>query len=307
MPFIFIFVDGVGLGLEKQSNPFYSNKTLFFNEILEGKSLTREASGKDYARASLLALDATLGVNGPPQSATGQSSIFTGVNAASILGRHLHGFPNQRLRDILAEKGMFTRLKARSLNCTFANAYRPGFFKDLKEGNLKNFSCSTLITYYAGLRFRDLDDLRKGQAVYMDITNKLLQEKGFHVPLITPQEAGERLIKISRKFDLTLYEHFLTDIAGHSGDPLKAKEAVTTLDAFLCSVAENMDQENDIVLLSSDHGNLEDMETKIHTLNPVPALVMGKQRQKFVSLLAGKGDISGILPAMLEVISRNEN
>jgi len=303
MPFIFIFVDGVGLGQKEPGNPFYCHKLSFFEEILEGNVFTEEAAGKEYARASLLALKATLGVRGRPQSATGQCSIFTGVNAAKIIGRHLRGFPNERLRKILAEKGIFRQLRARSLKCTFANAYRPVFFRELKEGNFKNFSCSTLITYYAGLKFRDLTDLCEGQAVYMDITNNTLQEQGFAVPLISPQEAGARLIKISRKYDFILYEHFLTDIAGHSKDPEKAKAVITTLDAFLRSVAENMDEKKDVLFLTSDHGNLEDMSTKVHTFNPVPALVLGKRRQKFVSLLAQKGDITGILPAILEFLS----
>jgi hypothetical protein len=303
MPVIFIFIDGVGLGLEEESNPFFATKTPFLTDLLEGRSLTREASGKEYAKVSLLGLDATLGVKGLPQSATGQTSLFTGVNAAGILGRHLNGFPNQILREILAEKGMFLQLQAKSLKGTFANAYRPVFFKELKEGIKRHFSCSTLITYYGGLGFRDLDDLRNAQAVYLDITNKSLREKGFQVPLVSPQEAGKRLVNISRSFDLTLYEHFITDIAGHSGDYNAAAEAVTILDAFLGSVAENMNPERDIVLVSSDHGNLENIDVKVHTANPVPALVMGKRRHKLVTLLAKGEDITGVFPALLEVLS----
>lgn len=285
MSVIFIFLDGVGLGPEEQSNPFVTSKTPFLDNLLEGRSLTIDAVSKDYEYASLLGLDATLGVKGLPQSATGQTCLFTGVNAARILGRHLHGFPTRKLREILAEKGMFLQLQAKSFKGTFANAYRPNFFKDLKEGIKKHFSCTTVITYYGGLRFRNLDDLKEGQAVYMDITNKFLREKGFEVPLISPQEAGKRLVDISRSFDLTLYEHFITDIVGHSGDYNAAAETVAILDAFLGSVAENMDPENEIVLVSSDHGNLENLGIKGHTINPVPALLMGKQRHKLVALL----------------------
>lgn len=303
MSLIFIFLDGVGLGLEEQSNPFFNVKTPFLTSLFGGKSLTREASGKEYAEATLLALDAVLGVEGRPQSATGQTSLFTGVNAAAVLGRHLRGFPNRILRKILAEKGMFLQLKSRSFTGTFANAYRPDFFQALKEGLNQRFSCSTLITYYGGLDFRNLDDLRNGQAVYMDITNKFLREKGFKVPQVSPHEAGKTLVNISRGFDLTFFEHFFTDLAGHSGDYNTAAEVVAILDSFLESVAENMDLQRNILLVSSDHGNLEDMSSKIHTFNPVPALVMGKQRHKLVSLLAGRQDITGVLPAILGVLS----
>jgi len=306
MPAIFLFIDGIGLAPEGENNPFFTTKTPFLSSILDGRALTREAADKEYKKASLLALDATLGVKGLPQSATGQTSLFTGVNAARILGRHLNGFPNQRLRDVLAEKGMFLQLRGSSLKGTFANAYRPDFFKDLKDGIKRNFSCTTLVTYYAGLPFRDLDDLRDGRALYMDITNAFLRSRGFDVPLVTPEEAGKVLVEISRGYDLTLFEHFMTDIAGHNRDNKKVAETIKILDAFLGSVAENMELERELLLVSSDHGNLEDLQTKVHTTNPVPALVMGKYRHELFALLRQKGDITGVFPALLEVLSRGK-
>ncbi len=306
MSLIFVFIDGIGLGFEERSNPFYTSNTPFLDSLLEGRSLTREALGKKYAAVSLLGLDALLGVKGLPQSATGQTSLFTGVNAASAIGRHLRGFPNRALRDILARDGIFLRLGAGSFKSTFANAYRPGFFKDLEKGPLGNFSCSTLITLYGGLSFRSLNDLRDGQAVYMDITNTSLPEMGFQVPLISPREAGKRLVSISRNYDFTLYEHFITDIAGHSGDYRLATKTVELLDAFLGSVAENIDPENDLVLVCSDHGNLENMDSRTHTINPVPALVIGHKRHRLVSPLAKKGDITGVVPALLEALAESK-
>ena len=129
-------------------------------------------------------------------------------------------------------------------------------------------SCSTLITYYGGLDFRNLDDLRNGQAVYMDITNKFLQEKGFKVPQVSPYEAGKTLVNISRGFDPTFFEHFITDVAGHSGDYNTAAEVIATLDSFLESVAENMDLQRDILLVSSDHGNPGGYEQQNTYLQP---------------------------------------
>lgn len=303
MSIIFIFVDGVGLGPEHSANPFHTTETPFFNKILGNHSFTAAAAGKDYGEAALVELDANLGVEGLPQSATGQTSLFTGVNAAKAINRHLNGFPTESLKKILAEKGMFRQLHRRGLRGTFANAYRPEFFSEIEKGLQRRFSCSTLITYYAGNHFRTLEDLMVGRAVYMDITHRYLQKMGFDIPLVTPGEAGRRLAQLAKDFDLTLYEHFLTDIAGHDGDETMAEEIIITLDEFLQSVVEHMDTEEELLLLTSDHGNLEDLSRKGHTRNPVPALVVGKKRAALLRSLEKRKDITGVLPALLEFLT----
>jgi len=302
MAVVFIFIDGIGLGSASSSNPFCTADTPFFTKILEGNSLCIEAADKDYRTFSLLALDATLGVEGLPQSATGQATLFTGENAPSLLGYHLHGFPNRELQELLKEKGMFKRLRERFLNATFANAFRPFIFDDLKEGFKGSYSCSTLVNYYAGLPFRSLHDLQEGRAVYMDITNRLLPQMGFEIGAITPQQAGERLASISRDYHLTFYEHFITDIAGHKGVPAEAEEAVKTLDAFLAAVAASMDLQNDTLLITSDHGNLENTRDRLHTYNPVPTLIAGKDRKRATFFLRKQKDICGVFPALQDIL-----
>lgn len=303
MALVFIFIDGIGLGSANNSNPFYTADTPFFSTILEGSSLCIEAADKDYRTFSLLALDATLGVEGLPQSATGQATLFTGENAPSLLGYHLHGFPNQELQELLKEKGMFKCLRERFLKATFANAFRPFIFEDLKEGFKGSYSCSTLVNYYAGLPFRSLHDLHDGRAVYMDITNRLLPQMGFEIAAITPQQAGERLACISRDYHLTFYEHFITDIAGHKGVQGEAEEAVKTLDAFLAAVAASLDLQNDTLVVTSDHGNLENIKNRVHTDNPVPALIAGKDRQRVTVLLREQKNIGGVFPALQDILS----
>ncbi len=302
MSIILFFVDGVGLGERNENNPFFTGATPFISSLLAGGKMTKEAAGKDYKEASLLALDAGLGLAGLPQSATGQTALFTGINGAKFLGYHLNGLPNRILRNVLAEHGVFLQLQKKQLRGTFANAYRPDFFEELKGGLEGYYSCSTLITYYGGLPFRSLDDLRRGEAVYMDINNTVLRRLGFDLPLITPQEAGRILLKISSRYDLTLFEHFLTDIAGHNRDKSFAAETIATLDAFLGAAVQGLPQ-GDLLLLTSDHGNLEDLSKKGHTTNPVPALVVGNERGRLVDLLSQKGSITAVTPALLEQLS----
>ena len=302
MSIIWIFVDGVGLGERNENNPFFTGATPFISSLLAGEKMTKEAAGKDYEKASLLALDAGLGLPGLPQSATGQTALFTGINGAKLLGYHLHGFPNKILRKVLKEHGIFLQLQNKFLQGAFANAYRPDFFDELKRGLDGNYSCSTLITYYGGSPFRSLEDVRAGEAVYMDITNTVLRRLGFDLPQITPQEAANRLLKIAGRFDLTLFEHFLTDIAGHNRDKYFAAETITTLDNFLEAVVQGLPS-GDLLLMTSDHGNLENLTKKGHTTNPVPALVVGEKRGLLVDLLAQEGSITGVTPALLKQLT----
>ena len=162
---IVVFIDGVGLGEPSLENPFVFTETPFLKKLLRGNPLTRETSGFHNEEATLWALDAQLGVSGLPQSATGQATLFTGINAPRRLGYHLNGFPNQPLRELLAAEGIFASLREKGYRCTFVNAYRPKFFEKLKQGLPgSRYSCSTLVTYYGKLPFYNLDDLKAGKA-----------------------------------------------------------------------------------------------------------------------------------------------
>jgi len=299
---LFIFIDGLGLGSDKPDNPFILSDTPGLNRILEGGSLTSSAAGFIGKEASLLELDATLGVSGLPQSATGQASIFTGFNAPAYLGEHANGFPNYKLRKLLASRGMFSQLKRKGYKVCFANAYRPPFFEMLRRGLPgERYSCSTLITYYGGLKFFSLEDLNNRKALYMDITNDILFRMGCKVQLISPEEGAHRLLKISSNYDFCLFEYFLSDLAGHMGEEKEAARVISILDRFIGTLAEQLDPGEEFFLVSSDHGNIEDFTTRDHTLNQVPALLVGdyKLRQE---LQPSMSCLTDILPAIYKVL-----
>ncbi|MEW6624516.1 MAG: hypothetical protein AB1420_15570 [Bacillota bacterium] len=300
---IFVFLDGIGLGLENKDNPFFTTPTPFLEQLLDGKKLTRTVGDRIYPGAVLLALDAVLGVDGLPQSATGQCSLFTGVNAPKLLGYHLNAYPNEALKEALKEKNMFLQLMEKGLKCTFANAYRPDSLDAVLKGSNNHLPCTTLMNFFAGLPFRTLADMDNGQAVFMDITNSYLIKQGYKAKLVTPEEAGKRLAGIAKDFHLTLYESFITDIVGHSANFDDASMVVMLLDKFLASVAANLDKDKDILLVTSDHGNLEDLGVKGHTKCQVPALIVGSGREELARLINRKKDITGVLPALLDYLS----
>ena len=81
MHFLFLFLDGIGLGHDDpQTNPFVRAKTPALDSLLDGHRMVTGVAPLHTQNASLLALDACLGITGTPQSATGQSALLTGRN-----------------------------------------------------------------------------------------------------------------------------------------------------------------------------------------------------------------------------------
>jgi len=297
-----IFVDGLGLGKEDRvNNPLVYASTPRLSKFLQGEKLTCDSAGVDAEKVSLLKLDSTLGVQGLPQSASGQAALFTGKNAPRLLGRHLNGFPNRRLKELLKEHNLFNRLQKQGYRVAFLNAYRSEFFYDLREGLQYNHSCSTLMTYYAGVKFRSLEDLQQGQAVYMDITNQVLNSSGYRVELITPEKAADNAAKLAERKEFTLFEYFLTDVIGHQKDPSAAAEKVETLDRFVARVLQNLDLNHTLLLLVSDHGNIEEIDHPRHTYNPVPFIVGGPLEWRYRARECME-DITGVAPFVQEYL-----
>ncbi len=295
---LLIFIDGLGLGEDAEYNPLVIVPTAGLRSYLAGASLSARSVGGQGGGALLLPLDACLGVEGLPQSATGQATLFTGVNAPALLGYHLKGFPNQTLKKLLKEKGIFGQLIKHNFSGAFANAFRPFFFDAMARGK-RYFSCSTAASYYAGLPFRTLQDVEAGLALYADITNEKLKNQGHPVTVIQPEEAALRLAALTEGYDFTLFEYFLTDLAAHRGDPLQVFEVVSRLDKFLGALRLHLPQDT-LLLITSDHGNIEDMRVKGHTRNPVPALIWGRGQEYFRKKLHSIADIT---PAIISFLT----
>jgi 2,3-bisphosphoglycerate-independent phosphoglycerate mutase len=291
---VMLFIDGLGLAPAGDDNPLSTVHTPHINKLLSGHHLTTEALGYHNTKATLLSLDANLGLPGLPQSATGQTTLFTGINAAKAVGCHISGFPTEPLRNIIAAEGMLKRITAKGYRATFLNSYRPQFFT-LTPEDVEYFSASTLLNMYAGLPFRTFDQMANGHAVYSDITNQVLIEAGFAVASVTPEKAAKILTRISHEYDFLLFEHFQTDVVGHKSDTAKIAETVQNLDRFLGAITLNLDFDNTLLILTSDHGNLEDNSVSTHTNNPVPLLMVGAGRDKLPKLQ----DLTDVVPLIL--------
>jgi bisphosphoglycerate-independent phosphoglycerate mutase (AlkP superfamily) len=133
------------------------------------------------------------------------------------------------------------------------------------------------------MAFNTVADLKAGRAVYHDFTNQLLRERGEDVALRTPEEAAGVLASVAANHRFTLYEHFITDKAGHAQNMDSARVVLQNLARMIRSLLAKIDLGNSTVILTSDHGNIEDLSTRSHTLNSVPTIVWG----------AGNESISG--------------
>lgn len=304
-----LFVDGLGLGdADPAVNPLVTARTPALNSLLGGRSLTRSAlpyaGGPDLAAVPA---DPRLGVAGLPQSATGQTAIFTGVNAARVIGRHLHAYPTPNLRAIIEEHSVFRRVVEAGLNATFLNAFRPEFFdwvaagRPLHSDRRYRPSASTLATLAGGLHcFRTLDQLRAGEAVGFDIDHSVLRELGHAIDPVDPCEAGRRAAAVAGQHHFTLYEHFLTDKAGHAQELPAAVTVLERLDRFLAGVLAHLPPDV-LLVITSDHGNVEDLSVKTHTLNDVPVIAKGPGAAAFA---AGIRSLTDITPAIVERLTR---
>jgi len=249
------------------------------------------------AESCIVAVDATFGVPGLPQSATGQTALLSGEKAPLIVGRHVNAFPTGALKAILYERNILKHVKERGGRATFLNAYRRLDEKGVPAG--KRLSCTTVATMAAGVGFRTLDCLRDGTALLHDITGDAARAQGFDVPARTCDEAARIAAHVIAENDLTLFEYFITDIAGHSGEPAKCSEALARLDRFVSRLLDYLDPGETLVALSSDHGNIEDLTTRSHTRNPVPFAMWGGRADLREEMARRTPDIAGV-PLALE-------
>jgi hypothetical protein len=297
---IFLFVDGVGAGgRDPEVNPLARGDFLL--------SRFADGGGSPLPRGGRAVLaDACLGVPGRPQSATGQSAILSGENAPGAMGQHLLGFPNARLRSWLAPRSIFRALAGEGRATAFANAYPVahlhalGFPADgepelpMEIVRRRSRASATTVAFAAGGgRFRTWSEAREGRALTHDITAHRANAYGAGIPPREPEEAALVLLDIAREHDLTLFEHFETDEAGHARSMDRALDALDRVDRFARALVAGLGA-GDSLVVASDHGNLEDLGTRNHTLNPVPVIGFGRA----AGMVDQVKDLTGIAPLL---------
>ena len=319
MKVLFLFLDGVGLGEnDPATNPFARSVMPSLQELLGGNKLVADGShaDKDWLlvnnqRASLLAVDACLGVEGIPQSATGQAALLTGKNVPAWLGEHEGPKPTAPIRELIRSGTIFTQLQQRARTAALLNAYPARYFESIERG-YRLPGVIALSAQQAGVHLGTKDDLYAGKAISADFSGEGWRSYlGFpDAPVVNLFQAGQILGRLADDSHLSIFEYWLTDAAGHHQDEQAARTIIDTLDAVIGSLVSTGERQDRLILVTSDHGNMEDLSTRHHTRNDVPLLLIGSPtvREAFLSELnlnracRSKPDLTDIGPAMVRFI-----
>ncbi|MBW8004892.1 MAG: hypothetical protein FVQ06_03780 [candidate division NC10 bacterium] len=70
------------------------------------------------------------------------------------------------------------------------------------------------------------------------------------------------------------------------------------LDRFVSKLVELIDRSRHLLVLVSDHGNVEDLSTAGHTWNRVPTMVWGRGKERFARRIHALTDIAPSLLAL---------
>jgi hypothetical protein len=322
MKVLFIFLDGIGLGENNpETNPLARAKMPNLNALLDGRSLVRDSAPFDGEYASLLAIDAGVGVDGLPQSATGQAMLLTGVNISAELGYHYGPKPNPAVAAYLDGETLFSKCVAAGKRAALLNAYPPRYFHGIDSGK-RLYSSIPLAVTNAGLELFKHEDMFTGRALSADFTGEGWRRMlGFpEAPVMDAHEAGRKLVSLAMEYDFSLFEYWASDYAGHKQQMETAVGLMEVFDGVLGGIVESgkwnegvesgkwkEDGESEewkeglLVLVTSDHGNMEDISTRKHTDAHVPALVIGSKqaREEFTRSMT---DLTHVAPAIWRMI-----
>lgn len=280
---LFIFVDGIGLGDDNPAiNPFAAAKMPTLTALTNGKRWLKGIGRQVSDRAIFIPTDPRLGVASRPQSGSSQAVILTGKNIPEIIGRHYGPKPDETTRNLLEEDNFFKRVNESGKRAALLDGYPPKLLADIERG----YTLPSSIQYAAihgGHSLFTLDDILAGRALTAEYTGHAWHK---HLnlndtPLYTPQEAGRKMVELARNYDFAFHSHWMTDYVGHRGPFGRAAELLAVIDGVVEGVLDEWDDDEGLVILTSDHGNMEHIGDRKHTENDVPTLIIGKGKETF--------------------------
>ena len=281
MSLLFLFLDGIGIGeVSKESNPFVTARMPFLEKLLGGK-LTVQLASVSTDKLLFKPIDARLGYAGLPQSATGQMTLLTGKNGADAMGRHYGPWPGPTIKSQLDKGTLFSEVLASGKSASLLNVYPPGYFRAVEEGKQKE-NVPVYSAKGAGLELLKVEDYLAQEAVSVDLTGEYLYRYDANIKPLSPLDMGRRLARLALNHDFSFFDYWPSDTIGHRGSYNEAVNLLEKLDSFFAGVYEGVRDGDVTVVITSDHGNLEDKLVKTHTLAPVPLIIFGNT-QPFVS------------------------
>lgn len=145
----------------------------------------------------------------------------------------------------------------------------------------------------AGMRLRNYDDVRRGQALTSTMTNQLESEFNLSffgepaLPILTPEAAAQVLGDLLEAHDFVFYKYQMADLVSHTGQLHLARETLTIIERFLQAILDRVDQKNTIVVVTSDHGHLEQVGfSRGHPKTKVPTWCFGALPDQAAAMLS---------------------
>jgi 2,3-bisphosphoglycerate-independent phosphoglycerate mutase len=124
-------------------------------------------------------------------------------------------------------------------------------------------------------------------------------------PEMSAPEVGDGVVKaMDENYDFIVVNFANGDMVGHTGDYEAAKIAVSTVDTQLDRLLQKAKEQDYAVILTSDHGNCEEMKDKEghtltnHTVGEVWCFVMAKG----VEQLREGGGLNNVAPTVLKLM-----
>ncbi|MDL1902614.1 hypothetical protein FBR02_17825 [Anaerolineae bacterium CFX9] len=291
---LLIFLDGIGLGTDDPAvNPFAAADLPTLTTLTNQQRWVQGIGRQSSPRAEFVPTDPRMGITGRPQSASGQAAILTGRNIPQLIGEHYGPRPNAAIRAFLAEDNLFKRMQAAGKTAALLEAYPPRFHEAINSGKRLRSSYQQAL-HEAGLPLFGEADVYSGNAMTVDWTGEAWRSQLGYTdsPIYTPFEAGRLMVEISRRYHFAFFSHWLTDTIGHRGTVEEAARVLELFDGVMAGALDAWQDDEGLLIVTSDHGNMEDMSHGKHTESDVPTLIIGDERQAFAEGLETLADLA---------------
>ncbi|NDJ63023.1 MAG: hypothetical protein GYB67_18025 [Chloroflexi bacterium] len=291
---LLIFIDGIGLGPDDPAtNPFAVAAMPTLTALTNGQRWLSDVGQQTSDRAILVPTDPRMGVPGKPQSASGQATILTGRVVPELIGEHYGPRPNPPIREMLAADNFFKQVVAHGLSAALLEAYPPQWHTAINSGKRLRSSYQQA-AHEAGVIIFEEAHFRSGDALPVDWTGEAWRSQlGYtDTPVLSPFEAGRKMVALSRRYDFAMFPHWITDYIGHRGTLADAVRLLELIDGVMAGALDAWDADEGLLILTSDHGNMEDTSHGKHTENDVPTLIVGAEKAAFADGLTTLADLT---------------
>jgi 2,3-bisphosphoglycerate-independent phosphoglycerate mutase len=302
---LLIFLDGVGLGNDNPTtNPFALANTPLLNQLANGHRWLRSTGIQHSARAAFVPTDPRMGVPGKPQSATGQAAILTGRPVPQLVGEHYGPRPNPAVRAILHEDNFYKQVVSHGMTAALLEGYPPPWHEAVNRGKRLRASFQEA-AHSAGVPIFTEREVYSGDAMTVDWTGEGWRTQlGYSdSPVYTPHAAGVKMVELARRYAFSFFPNWITDTIGHRGTVEDGAKMLELFDGVMKGALEAWHDDEGLIIITSDHGNMEDMSHTKHTENDVPTVIIGNGAAAFAQ---GLQTLADIVPRMGAYLFDNE-